>query len=160
MTIAGIAHIQLTVSDFERSRPFYAALCEHLEMECQYDIAGDRAPDGRATLYYIGGKTGLLIRPADPERRHEAFHQYKPGLHHFCLRARSRADIDAFHTFFADTLAPLGGTLVHGPEEGSWAEGYYSILFEDPDGIRIEINHVPGRGNLDPSVKLPLGARF
>jgi hypothetical protein len=24
--------------------------------------------------------------------------------------------------------------------------GYYSMLFEDPDGIRLEINHVPGRG--------------
>ena len=30
----------------------------------------------------------------------------------------------------------------------SYAPGYYSILFEDPDGIRIEINHVPSRGLL------------
>ena len=39
--------------------------------------------------------------------------------------------------------------MVHGPEDGSrFAPGYYSILFEDPDGIRIEINHVPGKGHL------------
>ena len=25
---------------------------------------------------------------------------------------------------------------------------YYSVLFEDPDGIRLEINHVPGKGLL------------
>ena len=25
---------------------------------------------------------------------------------------------------------------------------YYSVLFEDPDGIRIEFNHVPGSGLL------------
>ena len=24
--------------------------------------------------------------------------------------------------------------------------GYYSVLFEDPDGIRIEANFVPGKG--------------
>ena len=37
-----------------------------------------------------------------------------------------------------------------GVREGwAWAPGYYSILFEDPDGIRLELNHVPGRGLFD-----------
>jgi hypothetical protein len=40
-------------------------------------------------------------------------------------------------------LAALGYTYVHstvrGPEEGTWAPGYYSVLFEDPDGIRLEM---------------------
>ncbi len=31
--------------------------------------------------------------------------------------------------------------------------GYYSVLFEDLDGIRLEVNHVPGKGVLDPNVK-------
>ena len=26
------------------------------------------------------------------------------------------------------------------------APGYYYVLFEDPDGIRLEINYVPGAG--------------
>jgi len=29
------------------------------------------------------------------------------------------------------------------------------VLCEDPDGIRVEGNFVPGRGNLDPGVSLP-----
>ena len=37
---------------------------------------------------------------------------------------------------------------VHAPVDGPWAPGYYSILFEDPDGIRLEANFVPGKGNL------------
>jgi hypothetical protein len=45
------------------------------------------------------------------------------------------------------------------PEDGPWASGYYSILFEDPDGIRLEINFVPGKGNLAEGVTLPLMAR-
>ncbi len=32
--------------------------------------------------------------------------------------------------------------------DGSWAPGYYSVLFEDPDGIRLEVNFVPGEGVL------------
>ena len=35
-----------------------------------------------------------------------------------------------------------------GPAEDTWAPGYYSVLFEDPDGIRLEVNFVPGAGLL------------
>ena len=40
----------------------------------------------------------------------------------------------------------MGATIVRGPLEGTWAPGYYYVLLEDPDGIRLEINHVPGAG--------------
>jgi len=153
MNLAGIAHVQLSVTDFARSAPFYRALCTHFEMHCMFDAPGDAQQGG--ILYFIGGKTGVLIRPVGAEHAAERFHQWKPGLHHLCFRARSRADIDAFAVFFEATLAGLGGKLVHAPEEASWAPGYYSILFEDPDGIRLEINFVPGKGNLAEGVTLP-----
>ncbi len=31
----------------------------------------------------------------------------------------------------------------------SWAPGYHSVLFEDPDGIRTEANFVPRKRHLD-----------
>ena len=49
------------------------------------------------------------------------------GLHHLCLRARSRANVDRC----AAVLTGMNATIIHGPEEGSWAPGYYSVLFED-----------------------------
>ena len=61
-----------------------------------------------------------------------------------CLRARERGDIDEIHGF----LKTIGAKIVHAPEDGPWAPGYYSVLFEDPDGIRLEVNHVPGKGLL------------
>ena len=36
------------------------------------------------------------------------------------------------------------------------APGYYSVLFEDPDGIRIEGVFIPGSGNLDRIKDAPL----
>jgi len=36
----------------------------------------------------------------------------------------------------------------HPPQEDGFAPGYYPVLFEDPDGMRIEVNHGPGRGHL------------
>ena len=42
----------------------------------------------------------------------------------------------------------MNATIIRGPEDGSWAPGYYSVLFEDPDGIRLELCFVPGAGLL------------
>ena len=80
------------------------------------------------------------------EKRGARFDQDRVGLHHLCFRARARADVDAVHRFVAGELR---AKIVHPPEEGAWAPGYYSVLFEDPDGIRVEVNFVPGRGHLD-----------
>jgi hypothetical protein len=38
--------------------------------------------------------------------------------------------------------------IVRPPKERPWAPGYYSNLFDGPAGIRLEINHVPGKGAL------------
>ena len=73
-----------------------------------------------------------------------ASEQYRVGLHHICLRAKSRDDIDRT----AELASSLGATIIRGPEERDWAPGYYYVLFEDPDGIRLEVNHVPGVGLL------------
>ena len=58
---------------------------------------------------------------------------------------RDLADVDAVHAF----LVSIGATIVHAPQVDAFAPGYYSVLFEDPDGIRLEVNHVPGRGLFD-----------
>ena len=47
--------------------------------------------------------------------------------------------------------------IVHAPEEGAFAPGYYSVLFEDPDGIRVELNFVPGKGHFGGEGRLAPG---
>lgn len=136
MEINGIAHVMLTVSNFEASVPFYEQMLGFLGMR--------RVVKTNNMLYYVGGRTAIGISRADEAHRRERFVQQRIGLHHICLRARERADVDTFHDF----LRKLGAKIVHPPEEGPWAPGYYSLLFEDPDGIRIEMNHVPGKGLL------------
>lgn len=146
--INGIAHVQLSVRDLQRSRPFYYRLLhETFGMTIQYD-----EPE---YFYCIGGRTGIAITPASGEFRDSRFHQRRVGLHHFCFRARSRDDIDRLYKVLKD----MNATIVHPPEDGPWAPGYYSVLFEDPDGIRLEANFVPGKGNLavikDEALKVP-----
>jgi catechol 2,3-dioxygenase-like lactoylglutathione lyase family enzyme len=135
----GIAHIQLTVRDPDVCVPFWEKLCHFLEMKTL--IRGD------GIVYCIGSRTGILVRGAEPGGRPDdlAFNQWRAGLHHFCLRARSREDVDAVHAFIT---SELGAQIVHPPQVDAFAPGYYSVLFEDPEGIRVEVNHVPGRGHL------------
>lgn len=141
VAINGIAHIYITVADFDAARPFYGALLELFDMRCLVDTQD---------LYYcVGARTGVGIRRA---RRPEPFDQYRAGLHHLCFRARSREDVDAV----AAAVPDMGGSVVHGPREDDWAPGYYSVLFEDPCGTRLEVNHVPGKGHLAADTGLPL----
>ena len=145
--VNGIAHIQLTVNDPARSIPFWEKLCHFLEMKTLI-----KSED---IVYCIGSRTGILVRGAPPEMRGQRFDQNRAGLHHFCLRARSREDVDAIFRFVE---AELRAHIVHGPEEGKeFAPGYYSILFEDPDGIRVEFTHVPGKGHLGEGGRLGPG---
>ncbi len=136
MEINGVAHVMLTVSNFEACVPFYEQILGFLGL--RQVIKSDDM------LYYVGGRTAIGIMSGDPQYRGERFVQRRVGLHHVCLRARERADVDTFHAF----VTRLGAKIVHPPEEAHWAPGYYSVLFEDPDGIRIELNHVPGKGLL------------
>lgn len=138
MEINGIAHIILTVRDLPRSRPFYQRLLSHFGLTEVMNID--------EYLYYVGGRTAVGLRPASDEHRDAPFDQARCGLHHVCFRARSREDVDAVH----ELARELGATIVHPPEEASWVPGYYSVLFEDPDGIRLEVNHVPGKGVFEP----------
>ena len=85
-----------------------------------------------------------ISRSSDVAWRDERAPQLRVGLHDVGFRARERADVDAVHEF----LLGIGAKIVHAPEDGPWAPGYYSVLFEDPDGIRLEVNHVPGKGLL------------
>jgi catechol 2,3-dioxygenase-like lactoylglutathione lyase family enzyme len=136
MEINGVAHVMLTVSNFEQCRPFYEKLLPYLGLKPV--INNDQ------TFYCVGGRTAVgIVRCAD-EHRTDRFVQRRVGLHHVCLRVRERGDVDEIHRF----LAGIGAKIVHPPEEGPWARGYYSVLFEDPDGIRLEVNHVPGKGLL------------
>ena len=45
-------------------------------------------------------------------------------------------------------LTAMGAHVDRGPLDGPFAPGYYYIVFEDPDGIRLEVNFIPGKGLL------------
>ena len=125
--INGMAHVILTVSNFDKCREFYCELMPFLGLTKVYD--------GNNFVYHVGGRTAIGIQRCA---------QNRIGLHHLCLRARSAEDVDKV----SEKLRNMGAMIDRGPLFGDFAPGYYYIVFEDPDGIRLEVNYVPGKGLL------------
>ena len=134
--INGMAHVILTVNSWDKARAFYGELLPFLGLTKVYD--------GNNFLYHVGGRTAVGIQRCAPEHEGQRFDQNRVGLHHFCLRARTREDVDRA----AEKVRSIGGRIDRGPLEGDWAPGYYFFVFEDPDGIRLEVNFIPGKGLL------------
>jgi catechol 2,3-dioxygenase-like lactoylglutathione lyase family enzyme len=153
MEINGVAHIAFRTSRFEECVAFYDRLMPQLGLRAVH-----RSDD---FVYYVGGRTALAIRRPAPELAGHAHDEFAPGIDHLCFRARSRDDIDELYGF----LQSIGADIVRAPEEGPWAPGYYSLSLRDPEGIRLEVNHVPGEGvfaegaSFDPAPGHPLGGR-
>ena len=84
--INGMAHVILTVSNFDKSREFYCELMPFLGLTKVYD--------GNNFVYHVGGRTAIGIQRCAPDHIGERFVQNRIGLHHLCLRARSAEDVD------------------------------------------------------------------
>src|ERR1700730_17594918 len=114
MEINGIAHVFLTASNFERSREFYEKLLPFLGLKPMID--------SDEVYYCVGGRTAVAIRAPAPEHMGSASEQNRIGLHHLCVGARERSDVDELHAF----LCSIETTIIRSPREDQWAPGYYS----------------------------------
>jgi catechol 2,3-dioxygenase-like lactoylglutathione lyase family enzyme len=86
MEINGIAHVQFSVNDLERAMTFYERVLGFMGMTA--------VAKGSTGLYMVGGRTAVAISRASPEHLACRFDQRRIGLHHVCLRARSRDDVE------------------------------------------------------------------
>jgi glyoxylase I family protein len=129
----GVHHVDLVVSSIERSLPFYRDLLGPLGWHRVGEVEGERGE----TIWYLSGPgTSVGLREAQTEGEHD---RYRVGLHHLAFEASSRAVVDER----ADWLRERGAELESGPEEYGYIPGYYAVFFYDPDGLKLEIVHIP-----------------
>ena len=127
-------HLDLTVSDLARSKPFYGLVLGFLGHRCVKDT--DEVVVWDLTL--PDGVCGIAIRPAERQRAHD---RYTVGLHHFAWNADSRQDVDRLHRL----LKQNGVTILDAPAEyPQYGAGYYAVFFADPDGLKLEYVHYTG----------------
>jgi catechol 2,3-dioxygenase-like lactoylglutathione lyase family enzyme len=125
--MATLDHIGINVSDYERSRAFYARALEPLGITLIMEF-GKAAGFGRNKKpdFWIGQGTTSFQKPEDVA-------PITPV--HVCFVAKSRADVDAFH---AAALA-AGGKDFGGPGlRAEYHPNYYGAFVIDPDGHNVE----------------------
>src|ERR671927_405335 len=66
--------------------------------------------------------------------------RYAVGLHHLAFEADSRAQVDEL----AEWVRSQSVEIESEPQEYAYMPGYYAVFFYDPDGIKLEVVHVPG----------------
>jgi len=127
--IIGIDHIYLAVSDLDRSEAFYDRVMSVLGFQKnEFTMSGDRH------VQYFNRRFGFVLRPARSRAAHDP---YAPGLHHFCFRVESPADV-------AEVAAGLksAGIAASDPRiYPDYAPDYVATFLEDPDGLRLEITN-------------------
>ena len=134
MRSSGVHHVDLVVSSIERSLPFYSELLSPLGFHRISEVQGERGE----TIWYIGGP-GTSIGLRERQSDEGPYDRYSVGLHHLAFEAGSRADVDER----ADWLRAHDFELESEPQEYAYTPGYYAVFFYDPDGLKLEIVHVP-----------------
>ena len=134
MRSSGVHHVDLVVSSIERSLPFYRDLLGPLGWHRIGEVEGEQGE----TIWYLSGPGSAIgLREA---RTEGDFDRYRVGLHHLAFEASSRGAVDER----AEWLRTQGIEIESEPEEYAYVPGYYAVFFYDPDGIKLEIVHLPG----------------
>ena len=135
MRSTGVHHVDLVVSSIERSLLFYTDLLGPLGFHTVSEVEGER---GETIFYLSGPGSSVGLREARSES--EKYDRYRVGLHHLAFEADSRGQVDER----AAWVRGQGRDLESEPQEYAYAPGYYAVFFYDPDGLKLEIVHVPG----------------
>ena len=125
-----ITHVALTVSDLERSVPWYQALFGSAPV-----IDEDTGPF-RHVVWMLAGPTLVGLHQFARPSSNEAFTEMRPGLDHLAFACVNRTELEEW----AAKLGELGiknGGIVDAP----YGSG---LSFRDPDNIALEFFAPPG----------------
>ncbi|MCH7604627.1 VOC family protein [Patescibacteria group bacterium] len=120
-------HIKISVSNIGKSKSFYKKLFEALG----YTKINDWE-EGLA--YKTPWGFGIWITKAEQES--PAYKHGAPGLHHFCVKAVSKEQVDQLYQL----VLAEGEHVFNKPKAyPEYTPNYYAVFFADPDGIKLEV---------------------
>ena len=131
--------MEFSVLDYERSIVFYDAMFGWLGYKSFWTLdLGYRSTYYMARFPVPHSYIGIQPAKSGGKLSHAA---RATGIHHIAVWAKSRAEVDAFHT---DFLVENGVPVTDTPREYTiYAPGYYAVFFADPDGLKLELVHMP-----------------
>ena len=150
MPITGaIAHIDVSVGYPEKSTPFYDAFFTALGYR-RWTISDSQWQGDsprRATWeikYGNGARFDVEVRPARRESRDRTYDRYEPGPHHLAFHAESREVVESVYRAMLEVEANVLDPPTDYGDQPGYGEGYFAVFFADPDGVKLEVAHIPG----------------
>jgi glyoxylase I family protein len=135
----GIHHLDLVVSDVDRSKSFYSELLRGLGWSGVLELEGERGE----TIWYLRAQdTWLGLRAKQSDAHAVPYDRYAVGVHHVAFEASTRAAVDHCWEWVLTQDVETESAPKEFPHYGA---GYYAAFFYDPDGIKLEIVHEPTR---------------
>jgi catechol-2,3-dioxygenase len=124
-----ITHVALTVSDLDRSVPWYEAL-----FGAKPVLDEDTGPF-RHVVWAVGGTLVGLHQFPDPASA-EPFNERRIGLDHVAFACSNRAELEEWEKRLGELGIANGGVV-----DASYGSG---LSFRDPDNIALEFFAPPG----------------
>ncbi|MBI2704924.1 MAG: VOC family protein [Actinobacteria bacterium] len=122
--VIGVHHLSLTVSDLDRSVPWY---CDVLGFR---QLGEDLHDDGRTVV--LAQRTGFVLLLQE-HKAHEGstFSEFRPGLDHLSFRVPSKDALEEWRAHLTERAVEVQPVL---------EENYGTVLiFRDPDRIQLEL---------------------
>jgi glyoxylase I family protein len=128
-----VHHVIVNTNDLERARAFYGWLLPRLGYAAEWPFAGG--------FGWLSPAGSFWLKPADARFAGDRFHKDRVGLCEIAFAATSRDEVDAL----GRALVERGVPVLDPPREyPDYVPGYYAVFFTDPDGLKLELVHVPG----------------
>lgn len=130
-TSASLSHVEINVGEYAKSIRFYDLVLKPLGWE--------RFVCSKTHTAYCDGFMKLILSPTDEKFKPEGFHRKRIGLNHLAFYVKSKSEVDSYYqgVLQANSIPSLYQNGPNGDEE------YYSVLFEDPDRMKLEVVYAP-----------------
>lgn len=119
-----IAHVALTVSDLDRSVPWYERV-----FDTKLVLAEEPGPFRRA-VWLVGGQSLVGLHQFPDPADALSFNERRVGLDHLAFACSSRSELEA-RKVRLDELGTVNGGVV----DAAYGSG---LSFRDPDNIALE----------------------
>jgi catechol 2,3-dioxygenase-like lactoylglutathione lyase family enzyme len=131
MDVLGLDHVDLRVTNLERSTRFYDRILGAL---------GFSRVVHPSYVAWSNGKMNIGLRHVMGAKEETVPLERRPGLHHLALRVRARQHVDQFYAFLQSQDVVILDAPAAYPQ---YRPDYYAVFFADPDGLKLELVHFP-----------------
>ena len=127
MSVGKLHHVEINVSDLNRSLKFWGWFLSDLGYKLFQDFEGGQS--------WKLDDTYLVFVQTQDKYRSKSYHRSHVGLNHLAFYARSREHVDEMTLKLrakdVNILYPSRHPFAGGPK-------HYAVFFEDPDRIKVE----------------------